>query len=110
MPAGNTIGFTADASGDSTSPNVLASGVNASSEYVRFLGTFGLSSSFSDLIAALDSNAFRIGLHVQGIGELGGSESFVDGLESPSQVPVPGAVWLFGSAILGFAGFNKRKS
>ena len=107
LPAGNTIGFSADASGDSTAPNVLASGVNASNEYVSFLGTFGLSSSFSDLIAALDSNAFRIGLHVQGIGELGGSESFVD---VPSQVPVPGAIWLFGSAMLGFAGFNKRKS
>ncbi len=109
LPAGNTIGFTADASGDSTAPNVLASGVNASNEYAVFLGTFGLSSSFSDLVAALDSNAFRIGLHVQGIGDLGGSESFVNSSEQPSQVPVPGAIWLFGSAMLGFAGLNKRK-
>ena len=28
----------------------------------------------------------------------------------PSAVPVPGAVWLFGSAIAGFAGFGRRKS
>lgn len=112
LPAGNTIGFTADASGDSD-PSTLSNGVNASNKYVSFLGTFGLSSSFSDLIAALDSNAFRIGLHVQGIGELGGSESFVDlpsQVSVPGQVPVPGAIWLFGSAMLGFAGFNKRKS
>jgi hypothetical protein len=28
---------------------------------------------------------------------------------SVSSVPLPGAVWLFGSAILGFTGFNRRK-
>lgn len=108
LPAGNTIGFTADASGDSNSP-VMANGINTASEYAAFLGAFGLSSSFSDVIAALDSGAFRIGLHVQAIGDLGGSESFVNGQEYPSQVPVPGAIWLFGSAILGFAGYNKRR-
>ncbi|MBC7756660.1 MAG: hypothetical protein H7Z20_08500 [Bdellovibrio sp.] len=108
LPAGNTIGFSADASGDSAPP-VMANGVNASSEYAAFLGTLGLSNSFSDVIAALDSNAFRIGLHVQAIGDLGGSEAFVNDPGNPSQVPVPGAIWLFGSAILGFAGFNNRK-
>ena len=28
--------------------------------------------------------------------------------ESPSAVPVPGAIWLFGSAIFGFIGISKR--
>ena len=34
------------------------------------------------------------------------------GLVDPnlSAVPVPGAVWLFGSALLGFAGFGRKKS
>lgn len=73
LPAGNTIGFTADASGDSAPP-VMTNGVNAAGEYAAFLGTLGLSGSFSDVIAALDTNAFRIGLHVQAIGKLGGSE------------------------------------
>lgn len=109
LPAGNTIGFTADASGDSAPP-VSANGVNAANEFTAFLGTLGLSNSISDVFAALDSNAFRIGLHVQAIGDLGGSESFVNSPEHPNQVPVPGAIWLFGSAMLGFAGFNKRKS
>ena len=108
LPGGNTIGFTADASGDSAPP-VMANGVNAANEYAAFLGTLGLSSSFADVIAGLNSSAFRIGLHVQAIGNLGGSESFVNAPGSPSQVPVPGAIWLFGSAILGFAGFNNRK-
>ena len=30
--------------------------------------------------------------------------------DSMSAVPVPAAVWLFGSGILGLAGFTKRKS
>ena len=108
LPAGNTIGFTADASGDSAPP-VMANGVNAANEYVAFLGALGLNSSFSDVITALDNNAFRIGLHVQAIGELGGSEAFINSSEKPSQVPLPSAIWLFGSAILGFAGYNKRR-
>lgn len=29
---------------------------------------------------------------------------------NPSAVPVPGAVWLFGTAIAGFAGFGRRKT
>ena len=29
---------------------------------------------------------------------------------NPSAVPVPGAVWLFGSALAGFVGFGRRKS
>ena len=28
----------------------------------------------------------------------------------PSAVPVPGAVWLFGSAIVGMLSFSRRKS
>ena len=113
LPGGNPIGFTADASGDSAPP-VSSNGVNASTEFAAFLGVLGISSSFGDVIAALDSNAFRIGLHVQAIDNLGtseifDSESFVSAPGSPSQVPVPGAIWLFGSAILGFAGFSNRK-
>ncbi len=108
LPGGNPIGFTADARG-SSAPPVSPNGINASTEFAAFLGVLGITSSFGDVIAALDSNAFRIGLHVQAIGDLGKSESFVSAPGSPSQVPVPGAIWLFGSAILGFAGFSNRK-
>ena len=33
-----------------------------------------------------------------------------DGLSAPSTVPVPAAAWLFGSALLGFFGFSRRKA
>jgi hypothetical protein len=39
-----------------------------------------------------------------------GSQSYIANITaSPSAVPVPGAVWLFGSAIAGFAGLRRRK-
>jgi len=32
-----------------------------------------------------------------------------DSISNVSAVPLPGAIWLFGSAILGFLGFSKRR-
>ena len=33
-----------------------------------------------------------------------------EGTQAPSTVPVPAAAWLFGSALLGFFGFSRRKA
>ena len=51
-----------------------------------------------------DDSAYQTGLAFDGI--------TVDGkpIDTPSSVPLPGAVWLFGSAIVGFAGFGRRNS
>ena len=48
------------------------------------------------------------------VGAHGGSGSVADAvaynvLVTTSPVPVPGAVWLFGSALMGFLGFGRRK-
>ena len=105
LPSGNTIGFTADASGDSASKGgITANGVNASSEFVSFLGTTITGITFADVLAGLDSGAFRLGLHVQSIGGSDGtSESFV------SAVPVPAALPLMASA-LGAFGIARRRN
>ena len=102
LPGGNSIGFNADYSGDSTSP-VSHNGVNSSSEWVTFVGTFAGGNDFNGLIAALNNNTFRIGLHVQAIGQTGGSDSYV------SAVPLPAAAWLFGSALFGFMMVSNRR-
>ena len=104
LSSGNTVGFTADASGDSNSggPGVVANGVNASSEFVKFLGTTSFGITFADVLAGLDSGALRLGLHVQSIGGAG-SEAFVNA------VPLPAAGWLFGSALFGLMGLRRRK-
>lgn len=118
LPAGNTVGFSADFGADSNSPT-LSNGVNAAGEWVAFLGTLSQGSSFSQVLAAIDSGALRVGLHVQGIEVISQhgfderfeieteSESFVNG--TPNAVPLPAAAWLFGSALLGFVGFKRRE-
>jgi len=100
LPSGNTVGFSSDAAGDSNSPT-SANGVNTSSEFVAFLGTTITGITFADVIAGLDSGAFRLGLHVQSING-DNSESFVNA------VPVPAALPLMATA-LGLFGISRRK-
>ena len=102
LPSGNNVSFTANYSGDSN-PAVKPNGVDSSSEWVTFLGTFASGKDFNGLIAALNSNTFRIGLHMQAIGQTGGSDSYV------SAVPLPAAAWLFGSALFGFMMVSNRR-
>lgn len=108
IPQGNTIGFLADFSGDSANPSIT-NGVNASGEFVSFFGLTRIApNSFDAVIAAINSRDFRIGLSVQSIGG-GGADRYelaVGG--APSEVPLPAAAWLFGSALLGFAGFKRK--
>ena len=108
LPGGNPIGFSAHFSADSDAP-VSQNGVNSSTEWVQFLGTFNVG-TYANLLESLASNDFRIGLHVQSIGIAGGSDGYVSGITSlPSTVPVPAAAWLFGSALFGLFAVSRRK-
>ncbi len=109
LPGGRAISFYADAGADSNSP-VMSNGVNAANEYVKFLGELKSGITFDNVITGLNSNLFRIGLHVQAIGDRceGQSESFIN-KNTPNPVPVPAAAWLFGSALLGFTSLLKRR-
>lgn len=102
LPAGNTVSFTADYLATSDSP-VAPSGINSATDSLQLLGS-GL---FSNIIAGLTSGDLRIGLHVQAIGQLGGSDSYVSG-GTPSAVPVPISAWLFASG-LGFFAIARRR-
>ena len=72
---------------------------------------FSLSGTFADLISALNTGELRLGLHVRSIdfgvtgptGSTGSSESYV------STVPLPAAVWMLGSALIGLIGFSRRQ-
>lgn len=66
---------------------------------------FALLGSFGDLIQAIENGDLRLGLHVRSI-ELNGSdssESFV------TTVPVPAAVWLMGTGLIGLVGFGRKR-
>lgn len=104
LPGGNsitpafnaTVGLTAD-SNPPTQPN----GVNPG-ESLGILVDLNDGVSYVDLLSDIVSGDLRIGIHVQGY-DTGGSESFIN------NVPVPAAVWLFGSGLLGLVGVARRK-
>jgi hypothetical protein len=104
LPQGNTIGFSATASGDAANPSI-PNGVDATGEYVNFLGALALGGNYNAVIQALDAGQFRIAISVQSTNGRG-ADRYISNL---SAVPVPGAVWLFGSAIAGLAGMRRRK-
>ena len=91
LPGGNVISFTSDHSYDSDPP-VQPNGVNPG-EWLAILFNIADTYSFNDVIAQLNDETLRVGLHVQGF-EGGGSESFVDSPNNP--VPEPGTVILLG--------------
>ena len=62
----------------------------------------GSTAATSAIIAALNVFDLRVGIHVGSIGDNDYSESLV-------AVPIPTAAVLFGSALLGFAGFATRR-
>lgn len=95
-PFVTTAGFSAD-----SDPPVQPNGVNPG-ETLGILFNLQGGQTFNDVIAQLGTGELRIGIHVQGYAS-GGSESFVN------FVPVPAAVWLFGSGLLGLIGIARRK-
>ena len=105
LPGGNTatppfqttIGFLAD-----SDPPVEPNGVNPG-EWLGIVFDLQGSQSFGDLVADLTDGSLRVGLQVQGF-YYGGSESFIN-----NPVPVPAAIWLFGSGLLGLIGVMRRR-
>jgi len=63
------------------------------------------SNTFDLLIAALDAGTLSVGVHVGSYAD-GGSEKLGT---SVSAVPVPAAIWLFGTGLLGLIGFSKHR-
>lgn len=105
LPGGNTIlpafnvtqGFLAEAS----SPPPM-NGVGPG-EAVTIYYTLQGSQTLGDTLGALASGALRIGVHVIGFAN-GDSASFVN-----TPVPLPGALLLFGSALLGAGVMTQRR-
>jgi len=103
----NTTVFTADS--DAGQGGQMAHGVNAANEWLIMDYTLQSGKSFNDVLTELSNGKLRIGMHITGYAS-GGSESFVNSPgEPPNIIPVPAAVWLLGSGLLGLLGVARRK-
>lgn len=110
LPAGSSISPAFDTTGGlragPTSP-VAPNGVHPG-EWVGITLNLQAGSSFGDVIAALNDESLRVGLHAQAFAD-GGSESFVNGPGPGTPVPEPGTLLLLGGAISGLAGLRRRR-
>ena len=98
----------ADAAGGGV--NEIPNGINALNESLVFAAVFSSTNNFDSLIAAINSGDFKIGLQTRDNPQ-GGNPSTDRWLnDTPvNAVPLPAAAWLFGSALLGFAGLSRRR-
>jgi hypothetical protein len=85
LPGGNAYSFSTSYCADSSSPT-QPMGVNPG-EWLKVAYTLQGGSTFAQVIAALNSGAYRVGIHVQGFAT-GGSESGIN-VPPPPQVPEP---------------------
>lgn len=111
LPGGNGSphNFNVTGSADSDSPHPVTNGVDHATESLTIVFALLTGFDFDDLIAALLSGDFRIGMHVQAIaGTTRGSDSdsFLNGPPIDS-VPLPAGILLFLTGLAG-AGFLGR--
>jgi len=106
MPGWDQVIPTFEATASFTSVAVNPSAHNGINEFETLGIVFDLQAglSFFDVINDLETGALRIGLHAIDFADTG-SESFVN----TSPVPVPAAVWLFCSGLIGLLGLAKRR-
>ena len=108
LPGGNNVNFDTTGSGASAleaqNQSGAANGINnTGNEMLGILFNLQMGKDFSDVLSELANGDLRVGIHVQGFSN-GGSESFVN-----APVPVPAAVWLMGTGLIGLIGFGRKR-
>jgi hypothetical protein len=101
LPSGTNIGFSSQFRA-TANPPPSSNGISTSAEYLTIKFDLAGGKAFGDVLAALESQSIRIGLHVQALPD-GKSDSYVT--KPPTVVvPSPNAAFLglIGLALLGF--------
>jgi hypothetical protein len=110
LPGGNEVSpdFVANYSADANPPTgTNGNGVDPG-QSVGLVLNLGNGVTFAALEDAIETGTVRLGIHGQGLGASGGSESFVNG-GGGSAVPEPGAALLFGLGFATVALRNRRR-
>jgi hypothetical protein len=96
LPGGNEVSpdFVANFSADANAPTGTDGNGVDPGESVGLVLNLGAGVTFAVLEDAIETGGVRLGIHGQGLGSTGGSESFVSG--GGGAVPEPGAALLFG--------------
>ena len=97
LPGGNPIGFQSNYCADSDSPT-QPMGVNPG-EWLRISYSLQGSAALNDVLAAMNSGMYRVGVHVQGFSG-GGSESAIAYVTPATPVPEPATLALLGTGVL----------
>ena len=108
LPGGNTVNFNTTGSDETAleaqnKPGSENGIDNIGNEMLGILFNLQMGKDFSDVLSELANGDLRVGIHVQGFYP-DGSESFVN-----APVPVPAAVWLMGTGLIGLIGFGRKR-
>lgn len=108
LPGGNSLGFDTDYSVSARNPKP-SWGLNDANDLLTIKFTLAPSASHGDVLAALDSGALRVGMHVIAIGQASKSDGFLNNPNTnapPTLVPAP-AAGLLGVIGLGLLGLRR---
>jgi hypothetical protein len=75
--------------------------------YIQETDLFGLSTYNNVTLAGLGMN---VGSYTWTWGRYNTADSLTLNVGSLNPVPIPAAIWLFGTVLIGLVGFSKRKS
>ncbi len=99
LPGGNAQGFSADW-GIGSIPPPTHNAVNANGEWVDITLTLATGKTYANVLSAINSGSFRLGMHIQSLPNQSGPEEASDAYISTNVVPLPPAVWSAAGGLL----------